>query len=358
MPLVPTETRSYGERRRLPSLSVESPASQAVDGEAIHDSVLAPIELGFVNNMPDAALEATERQFLNLIEAGAGRLDVRVHFFALADVPRGEQAERHLSLCYDDLNALVQSRLDAVIITGNEPKAVRLSDEPYWGSLTRLFDWAESSTLSALFSCLGAHAAALHFDDIERTRLTRKCSGVFDHANSDHHPLTIGLGNRWPVAHSRWNGIPEDVLRAAGYTVLSRSEKAGVNLFVRQGRSLLVLLQGHPEYDADSLFREYRRDVRRCLAGEQSYWPAIPEGCFEAATASLLQDFRATALARRDPATMAGFPERAGIDRARLARARCGAARLFGNWLRTIAEIKEHASAATRPLQERPAGTE
>ncbi len=340
MPLVPTELRPGGGRSELPWPRGESAASRAVNDEAGQAPLPAPLELGFVNNMPDAALEATERQFLSLIEAGAGPIDVRVHFFALADVPHDGRAERHLALCYDDLDALVQSPLDAVIITGNEPKAARLSDEPYWGSLARLFDWAESHTLSALFSCLGAHAAVLHFDGIERLRLAQKCSGVFDHASARYHPLTTGLADPWPVAHSRWNGLPEPALRAAGYTVLSRSEQAGVNLFVRQRQSLLVLLQGHPEYDADSLFREYRRDVRRYLAGEQSVWPAIPEGCFDAGTTAALETFRAAARERRDPDLMAGFPERAGTDRSRLSGARQGATRLFGNWLRTITEMK------------------
>ncbi|MGH7101249.1 MAG: homoserine O-succinyltransferase MetA [Acetobacteraceae bacterium] len=343
MPLAPMEVRPGGGRSEPPWLRSESTPSRAVNGEGAQAPLPAPIELGFVNNMPDAALETTERQFLSLIEAGAGPIDVRVHFFALADVPHDGRAERHLALCYDDLDALVQSPLDAVIITGNEPKAARLPDEPYWGSLARLFDWAESHTLSALFSCLSAHAAVRHFDGIERMRLAQKCSGVFDHASARYHPLTTGLADPWPVAHSRWNGLPEPALRAAGYTVLSRSEHAGVNLFVRQRQSLLVLLQGHPEYDGDSLFREYRRDVRRYLAGEQSVWPAIPEGCFDAGTTAALETFRAAARERRDPDLMTWFPERAGIDRARLTRARQDATRLFGNWLRTIAEIKARA---------------
>lgn len=340
MPLVPAEARPGGGRSELSWPPGKSAASFAVNDEARQAPLPAPIELGFVNNMPDAALEATERQFLSLIEAGAGPIDVRVHFFALADVPHNGRAERHLALCYDDLEALVQSPLDAVIITGNEPKAARLYDEPYWGSLARLFDWAESHTLSALFSCLSAHAAVLHFDGIERMHLKQKCSGIFDHASPRYHPLTAGLADPWPVAHSRWNGLPEPALRAAGYAVLSLSEQAGVNLFVRQRGSLLVLLQGHPEYDADSLFREYRRDVRRYLAGEQSCWPAIPGGCFDAGTTAALEAFRAAARERRDPDLMAGFPERAGIDRTRLTRARQGATRLFGNWLREIAETK------------------
>ena len=36
------------------------------------------IEIGLVNNMPDAALQATERQFSSLLEAASGRLDVRL----------------------------------------------------------------------------------------------------------------------------------------------------------------------------------------------------------------------------------------------------------------------------------------
>ncbi len=44
---------------------------------------------------------------------------------AVAAEAGGERAERHLSLCYDDLEALLKSRLEAVIVTGNEPRAAQ-----------------------------------------------------------------------------------------------------------------------------------------------------------------------------------------------------------------------------------------
>ncbi|MGH7118865.1 MAG: homoserine O-succinyltransferase MetA [Acetobacteraceae bacterium] len=302
--------------------------------------IAMPIEIGLVNNMPDAALEATERQFLSLLLSAAGDIDVRVHFFALADVPRGRRAEQHLSLCYDDLDALLKSRLDAVIVTGSEPTATQLSDEPYWHSLVRLFDWAEANTLSTLFSCLSAHAAVLHFDGIERTQSPRKYSGVFDHVALIDHPLTSGVPGPWPVAHSRWNGLSEEALCDAGYTILSRSTTAGVNLFVRQRQSLLVLFQGHPEYEPDSLFREYRRDVRRFLSGEQATYPEIPEGCLKAATKDALLRFRKSTHGWRVEALMEKFPGVAELEEARLARAGRGSATLFANWLHAIADAK------------------
>jgi homoserine O-succinyltransferase len=53
------------------------------------------------------------------------------------------------------------------------------------------------------------------------------------------------------MPHSRWNEIPEEALLACGYRVLTRSEDAGVDAFVKQRNSLFVFFQGHPEYDAD-----------------------------------------------------------------------------------------------------------
>ena len=52
------------------------------------------LTVGLVNNMPDAACEATERQFLDLLRAAAGNAIVQVKLFSIADVPRAEDARR------------------------------------------------------------------------------------------------------------------------------------------------------------------------------------------------------------------------------------------------------------------------
>ena len=45
------------------------------------------IDIGLINNMPDAALEATERQFLALLDAAADGIVVRLTTYALPDIP-------------------------------------------------------------------------------------------------------------------------------------------------------------------------------------------------------------------------------------------------------------------------------
>ena len=96
------------------------------------------IEIGLVNNMPDAALLATERQFSNLLTAASGRADVRLHLFALRDVPRSAEARAALKRTYRDASELGRRRLDALIVTGAEPLAPELAQEPYWAALTEL----------------------------------------------------------------------------------------------------------------------------------------------------------------------------------------------------------------------------
>lgn len=46
------------------------------------------LDIGLVNNMPDAALKATERQFARLLASACGTTDVRLHLFSLGSVAR------------------------------------------------------------------------------------------------------------------------------------------------------------------------------------------------------------------------------------------------------------------------------
>src|SRR5260370_8324934 len=114
------------------------------------------LELGLVNNMPDAALESTERQFIELLRAAAGDIPVRLRLFALPDVPRSDAGRAHLNAGYAGLDELWDSRLDGLIVTGTEPRAPELSDEPYWGSFVNLLHWAEKNPPSTIWPCPAA----------------------------------------------------------------------------------------------------------------------------------------------------------------------------------------------------------
>ncbi len=202
------------------------------------------ITIGLINNMPDEALKATERQFLSLLDSASDGMEIRLLHYMLPDVPRQEPARSYLNSFYASVEDLWDGHLDGLIVTGREPLASNLKQEPYWESFTRLAEWAESNTYSTIWSCLAAHAAILHLDGIVRVRRNDKLFGIFECARATEHPLTSATPSRFRLPHSRWNGAPEEDLAACGYSVLTRSADAGVDTFIKQRKKTLRLLPG------------------------------------------------------------------------------------------------------------------
>jgi homoserine O-succinyltransferase len=296
------------------------------------------IEIALVNNMPDAALDATERQFRALLSDAAGDHDVHLTVYSLPEVRRSEFGRRRTSR-YATIEELWGRRYDGLIVTGTEPQSDDLKDEPYWGSLTRLLEWAEASTYSTILSCLAAHAGILFMDGIARRRLEGKRSGVFECTRVGDHPLTASAQDGLRMPHSRWNDVPEEALAACGYRVLMRSAEAGVDMFVKQRNSLFVFFQGHPEYDAVTLLLEYRRDIGRYLRHERETYPGMPVGYFDEAIERDLAALKARALGDRREELLAGFPTEAAAARV-TNNWRASAEHVYRNWLGYIQSAK------------------
>jgi len=305
------------------------------------------ITIGLVNNMPDAALQATERQFVALLGAAAGGIAVRLRPYALPEVPRSEWGRDYVSRRYSGIDDLWDSHLDGLIVTGTEPRSPNLRDEPYWATLTRVLEWADLNTHSTIWSCLATHAAVLHMDGIDRRRLSDKRFGVFACERVSDHPLTADAPPRIPMPHSRWNEIPEDALLSCGYRVLTRSEDAGVDAFMKRRESLFVFFQGHPEYEAQTLMLEYRRDIKRFLLGERETYPAMPLGYFDEQTVERLSALRERALVDRREDVLAHFPT--ALAAAVTNTWRSAAVHVYRNWLSYIGARKADGAKRMRP---------
>lgn len=297
------------------------------------------LNIGLINNMPDATLLATERQFVSLLESASHGIDVHLHLYTMPGIPRSAAIAGHIRQNYASLEQMRDTQLDALIVTGREPSTARLSDEPFWDEFTRLVDWARNNTVSTIWSCLAAHAAVLHLDQVERRRSDRKYTGVFACSRVDNHPLMAGVPERFGLPHSRWNGVGEQDLRDRGYSVLTRSDLAGADSFVKETGSLFIFFQGHPEYEANTISLEYRRDVMRFLRGESGSWPSLPHAYFDPETTAALHGLE---------------QEAGGSPRDEMAAALCSiletvqpehswrptAVRLYGNWLQYIGAQK------------------
>ncbi len=272
-----------GQRGRARGQKTQMKASGHSSGSMIGSRRrLSPqtVTIGLLNNMGDEALKITERQFAGLIDFAAGKTEIRLRIFVLEHIPRSPGALEYINGHCEPITAVLGEKLDGLIITGAQPRTVRLSDEPYWRELTEIIDWAKDHTTSTILSCLAAHAAVYHLDGIERRPLREKCFGLFPFRAHGDHSFGGKQGRGLSTPHSRYNEVLQSDLELAGYDILTSSPVHGADIFTKTFGSKFVFLQGHPEYDAKSLAREYRRDLSRYLRGDMEKPPAMPKGYF------------------------------------------------------------------------------
>src|SRR5580704_377268 len=96
------------------------------------------VHIGLINNMSGEALKATERQIVSLLNSASDDAPVRLSLYALPGVPRNGWEAGHISSNYSNIEDLWDGQLDGLIVTGREPLASSLVDEPYWDSFTRV----------------------------------------------------------------------------------------------------------------------------------------------------------------------------------------------------------------------------
>ena len=73
------------------------------------------LRIGLLNLMPDAALQATERQFMRLLGATTGSVDIYVYVFSVAAMPRIGRALEHVNDYYEDFESVKHNGLDALV---------------------------------------------------------------------------------------------------------------------------------------------------------------------------------------------------------------------------------------------------
>jgi homoserine O-succinyltransferase len=310
------------------------------------DTDPARVTCAFVNNMPDGAFDATERQFLDLLDDGSGDDVIEVSRYTMAGVPRGDAVVGRIADEYRPVSAIREEAPDILIVTGSNPVEVRIEDEPYWAELVDLLSWGTEHVQSMLLSCLSAHAALTVFDGLTRERLSAKCTGVFPQRVDDTHPLGAGLGPEITLPHSRTSTVSQSALRSAGYHIAIESEAVGWSVATREvAGSNVVLVQGHPEYDPSSLLREYHRDARRFVLHERDDLPILPLHCVAPQDWGQLEELhRAIVGGRRDPELLQSYAfddvgARATWPWHEVAK------RLYANWLAGITKRRDRTNA-------------
>ncbi len=218
-----------------------------------------PLRVLLVNLMPDKP--ATERQIARLLAATPHPVELSL---AIPDGYRPKTADpAHIWAFYRPWSRMSDQAFDGLIVTGAPVETLAFEDVTYWPELREIFDWARDRVGRSFYICWAAQAALKHFHGVPKHRLAAKLSGVFRHRVHDRsHPLMRGFGGAFETPVSRHTEVrADDLPRRRGLEVLVTSVEAGLcAVGDRLNRALYMF--NHLEYEADTLAREYLRDLK------------------------------------------------------------------------------------------------
>ena len=146
----------------------------------------------------------------------------------------------------------------------------------YWNELCEIMEWSTTHVHSTFHICWGAQAGLYYHFGVQKKTLDKKMFGVFPHvADYKRSMLFRGFDDVFMVPHSRHTTIDRaDLEGIPGLKILASSPEAGVfALSTKKGRQIFIT--GHPEYDAETLGREYWRDVNagKPIEIPKNYYP-------------------------------------------------------------------------------------
>lgn len=268
----------------LPSLGSLS----AIEKRLAERQEIRPLEIAILNLMADK--RATERQLACWL--GRTPLQVRLTFAAtdsyIRPIQNGRKSENtpseHIRDFYSAWSDIKNRKFDGLVITGVNALCDRVEQEEIWGEVQNILNWSTTNVLSSLLLCWGAKAGLKHFHNIDSLKQPQKIWGVYrHHVCSDRTELLSGFADVFDLPVSRWKTpLRSEIKATPELEIVADSEDIGPNILAEVApiegavsfypRRVYVL--AHPEYDTDTLHREYERD-RKIAAS-----PRVPDNYF------------------------------------------------------------------------------
>ncbi|MGB3884636.1 homoserine O-succinyltransferase [Gordonia sp. (in: high G+C Gram-positive bacteria)] len=258
--------------RDLPARAIlEDEGIFVMSDERARTQDIRPMRIAILNLMPTK--EATETQLLRVL--GSTPLQVEVTLLHMASHSSRNTPPEHLEAFYTTFADVEDQYFDGMIITGAPIELLKFEDVDYWPEMVQILDWTRQHVYSTLHICWGAQAALYHHHGVQKYELPSKLSGIFEHrVVRPESALLRGLDDSLTVPQSRHTGVHAADLESAGTVeVLAVGDDAGV-LLATTPDLRQVFITGHPEYDRDTLDREYKRDAEAGLS------PALPENYY------------------------------------------------------------------------------
>ncbi|HJG86192.1 homoserine O-succinyltransferase [Pseudoflavonifractor capillosus] len=238
---------------------------------AIHQDI-RPLNVLILNLMPTKIV--TETQLLRKLSNTP--LQIQVELLRTSSYRSRNTDSDHLESFYTTFEQVRDRRFDGMIITGAPVENMEFQQVDYWEELCEIMEWSKSHVHSTLHICWGAQAGLYYHHGIEKRSLPKKLFGVYETmVLKPSSPLFRGFDDIFYAPNSRYTEVwKADILKVPELELVAYSPEAGVYA-VKSQDSRQFFVMGHPEYDPDTLAREYWRDRNKGLdiAVPEHYFP-------------------------------------------------------------------------------------
>lgn len=219
---------------------------------------IRPLKIAILNIMPTKIV--TETQLARVL--GNTPLQVEIDFVHTASHRSKNISENHINEFYTDFNSIKNNKYDGLIITGAPVELMDFDDVNYWQELTEIMEWSKTNVTSTFHICWAAMAGLYYHYGIPKYSYDQKLFGVFKHKVERKKTMLVrGFDDEFYVPHSRHSYVKlEDVRAVPELNVIATSSEAGLYIAASADKKQ-IFVTGHSEYDADTLSKEYFRDL-------------------------------------------------------------------------------------------------
>lgn len=217
-----------------------------------------------LNLMPVKA--DTEMDIARMLKASG--LDVQLLPMKISGQRYKTTPMEHMERFYLDFEEYEPYYFDRMIITGAPLEQMAFEDVRYWPQLQHIMHWADEHVERTLYICWAAQAGLYEHYGVHKHELSHKMFGVFtQQVLCPESFLMRGLQPSFKMPNSRHTEVrAEEIAEKAGSHLLmiAASDESGVGVVAsKDGRRTFIV--GHLEYAADTLDREYHRDLDKHL---------------------------------------------------------------------------------------------
>ncbi len=231
---------------------------------AIHQDI-RPLEILIFNLMPVKI--DTENQILSLLANSP--LQINITFLYTASYIGTNTPKSHLDKFYVNFKDIKGRNFDGAIVTGAPVENLCFTEVKYWNEFCEIMDYLKKHSTSTIYLCWGAMASLYYFYNINKISLKEKMFGVFEHIIINDDLILSGLSEVITIPHSRHSGIDEkEVEKSLDLKILLKGNISGITM-IRDDRDFFIL--GHPEYDKNTLYTEYKRDIEKGMNIKKPY---------------------------------------------------------------------------------------